>query len=162
MTFSRNKNILFSYFYSSMMIHHLSQELQKHSKFPFFDNALNIDSHCNSCVWLWIMIVDTPVSAHPTPGCSRGHHWSLSNRRSQHQQPQKLKFSAHQFRPSSTHRCPSKKKSKYHHWFLRDRPWEQGSWSQHGAHLGPKGPRWAPCWPHELCYLGDFAICISA
>ena len=19
---------------------------------------------------------------------------------------------------------------------------------------GPTGPRWAPCWPHELCYLG--------
>ena len=25
---------------------------------------------------------------------------------------------------------------------------------QHGAHLGPTGPRWAPCWHHELCYLG--------
>ena len=25
---------------------------------------------------------------------------------------------------------------------------------QHGAQLGPRGPRWAPCWPHELCYLG--------
>ena len=23
----------------------------------------------------------------------------------------------------------------------------------HGAYLGPTGPRWAPCWPHELCYL---------
>ena len=22
------------------------------------------------------------------------------------------------------------------------------------THLGPAGPRWAPCWPHELCYLG--------
>ena len=22
------------------------------------------------------------------------------------------------------------------------------------AHLGPTGPRWAPCWPHEPCYLG--------
>ena len=29
-----------------------------------------------------------------------------------------------------------------------------GSWGQHGAHLGPTGPRWAPCWPHDLCYLG--------
>ena len=26
---------------------------------------------------------------------------------------------------------------------------------QHGAHLGPTGPRWAPCWPHEPCYLVD-------
>ena len=26
--------------------------------------------------------------------------------------------------------------------------------SQHWALLGPTGPRWAPCWPHELCYLG--------
>ena len=22
------------------------------------------------------------------------------------------------------------------------------------AQLGPTGPRWAPCWPHETCYLG--------
>ena len=27
----------------------------------------------------------------------------------------------------------------------------------HGAHLGPTGPRWAPWWPHELCYLGWYA-----
>ena len=26
----------------------------------------------------------------------------------------------------------------------------------HGAHLGPVGPRWAPCWPHEPCYQGLF------
>ena len=25
------------------------------------------------------------------------------------------------------------------------------------GHLGPTGPRWAPCWPHELCYLGSFS-----
>ena len=24
------------------------------------------------------------------------------------------------------------------------------------GHLGPTGPRWAPCWPCELCYLGWF------
>ena len=29
-----------------------------------------------------------------------------------------------------------------------------GSWGQHGTHMGPAGPRWAPCRPHELCYLG--------
>ena len=23
-----------------------------------------------------------------------------------------------------------------------------------GAYLGPPGPRWAPCWLHEPCYLG--------
>ena len=32
-------------------------------------------------------------------------------------------------------------------------PWQQGSCGKHGAHLGPTGPRWAPCWPHEPCYL---------
>ena len=26
-----------------------------------------------------------------------------------------------------------------------------------GAHLVPVGPRWAPCWPHEPCYLGQYA-----
>ena len=25
---------------------------------------------------------------------------------------------------------------------------------QHGAHVGPVGPRWAPCWPHGPCYQG--------
>ena len=35
-------------------------------------------------------------------------------------------------------------------------PWWQGSWGQHGAHMGPTGPIWAPCWPHGLCYLGYF------
>ena len=33
--------------------------------------------------------------------------------------------------------------------------------SQHGAHLGPTGPRWVPCWPHELCYLGLFVSLLS-
>ena len=28
------------------------------------------------------------------------------------------------------------------------------SWGEHGAHLGPVGPSWAPCWPHEPCYQG--------
>ena len=30
-----------------------------------------------------------------------------------------------------------------------------------GAHLGPTGPRWAPCWPHELCYLCVTAMDLS-
>ena len=38
---------------------------------------------------------------------------------------------------------------KFHHNFCT--PWKQGSWGQHGAHLGPAGPRWAPCRPHEPC-----------
>ena len=33
-------------------------------------------------------------------------------------------------------------------------PRYQSSCGQHGAHLGPVGPRWAPCWPHEPCYQG--------
>ena len=36
-------------------------------------------------------------------------------------------------------------------------PRQQGSWGQHGAHLGPTGPRWAPCWSDEPCYLGSKA-----
>ena len=26
--------------------------------------------------------------------------------------------------------------------------------SQHGARLGPTGPKWAPCWPQDLSYVG--------
>ena len=33
-----------------------------------------------------------------------------------------------------------------------------GSWGQHGAHLGPTVPRWAICWPRELCYLESWTI----
>ena len=29
-------------------------------------------------------------------------------------------------------------------------------WGPPGAHLGPVGPRWAPCWSHEPCYQGRF------
>ena len=29
----------------------------------------------------------------------------------------------------------------------------------HGAHLGPVGPRWAPCWPHQPCYQGLLTHC---
>ena len=34
-------------------------------------------------------------------------------------------------------------------------PRKQSSWGQHGAHLGPVGPRWTPCWPHEPRYQGS-------
>ena len=34
-------------------------------------------------------------------------------------------------------------------------PWYQSSWGQHGAHLGPTGPRWAPCQLLEPCYMGS-------
>ena len=27
--------------------------------------------------------------------------------------------------------------------------------------MGPTGPRWAPCWPHEPCYLGNLSIFYS-
>ena len=39
-------------------------------------------------------------------------------------------------------------------WQKIKNPWKQGSWGQHGAHLGTTGPRWAPYWPHEPWYLG--------
>ena len=43
-------------------------------------------------------------------------------------------------------------------WYLQH-PRYQSSWGQHGAHLGPVGPRWAPCWPHEPCYGGPCCLC---
>ena len=33
---------------------------------------------------------------------------------------------------------------------------------QHGAHLGPVGPRWAPCWPHEPCYQGSMPLLLMS
>ena len=39
-------------------------------------------------------------------------------------------------------------------------PRYQGSLGLHGAHLGPTGPRWAPCWPNEPCYQGNHMDCL--
>ena len=40
-------------------------------------------------------------------------------------------------------------------------PRQQFSWGPYGAHLGPVGPRWAPCWPHEPCYQGRFMALVD-
>ena len=29
------------------------------------------------------------------------------------------------------------------------------------GHLGPTGPKWTPCWPHELCYLGNILLLLT-
>ena len=49
--------------------------------------------------------------------------------------------------------CPCRWSDLKQMWYTVH-PWEEGSLDRHGAHLGPTGPRWAPCWSHELCYLG--------
>ena len=48
----------------------------------------------------------------------------------------------------------------YTEWSLPccNRPRWQSLWGQRGAHLGPVGPRWAPCWPHKTCYLGNHTL----
>ena len=40
------------------------------------------------------------------------------------------------------------------HFSTDDYTRQQGSCGQHRAHLGPVGPRWAPCRPHEPRYPG--------
>ena len=47
---------------------------------------------------------------------------------------------------------------KWWHFLFRNDSWQYPDSKSHGAnmghHLGPTGPRWAPCWPHEPYYLG--------
>ena len=57
-------------------------------------------------------------------------------------------------RPLLYSTCHSSRPTRAH--YRRRTSREQSSWGQHGAHLGPVGPRWAPCWPHEPCYQGCF------
>ena len=44
------------------------------------------------------------------------------------------------------------------HWFSNDMSSNSSLitrfMGQTWGNLGPTGPRWAPCWPHEPCYLG--------
>ena len=41
-------------------------------------------------------------------------------------------------------------------------------WCKHASsrppppYLGPVGPKWAPCWPHEPCYQGVYRIALAA
>ena len=44
--------------------------------------------------------------------------------------------------------------------FGGNQPGWQGSRGPLGTHLGPVGPRWAPCWPHEPCYQGKHITCL--
>ena len=39
-------------------------------------------------------------------------------------------------------------------WFDKNIWYDVSDSKVHGANMGPTGPRWSPCWPHELCYLG--------
>ena len=45
--------------------------------------------------------------------------------------------------------------------WIADTPWYQGSWGQHGVHLGQTGPRWAPFWPLEPCYLWSLFLTLK-
>ena len=50
---------------------------------------------------------------------------------------------------------------KRHFWiYSLNHPRQQSSWDQHWAHLGPVGPIWAQCWPHEPCYQGSYMLMI--
>ena len=40
-------------------------------------------------------------------------------------------------------------------------PIKQDSWRQHGAYLGPTGPRQDQCWLHQPCYLIDLMNAIK-
>ena len=41
------------------------------------------------------------------------------------------------------------------HWIRKEyHPENKIHGAKHGAHLGPFGTRWDPCWPHEPCYQG--------
>ena len=42
---------------------------------------------------------------------------------------------------------------------MKSQPGKQGSWGQHGAHLGPVGPMWVPCRSHEPCAQGMLLYC---
>ena len=59
---------------------------------------------------------------------------------------------------SSPSQSPSMTITIYHQHHYPDS--HESSWGQHGAHLGPVGPRWAPHWPHEPCYQGIITITV--
>ena len=50
--------------------------------------------------------------------------------------------------------------SVYCEYLLQDNgyPRYQGSCGQHGAHLGPVGPRWALWWPYGHCYQVCYCV----
>ena len=59
-----------------------------------------------------------------------------------------LCFAAFRKRPISPH------PSSFRQWHWSSYPDSKVHGANMGPIWGPSGPRWAPCWPHELCYLG--------
>ena len=57
-------------------------------------------------------------------------------------------------KPTASIRLGSRKQPPQRNYSMFHIPEIANSWDQHGAHLGPVGPRWAPCWPHKPCYQG--------
>ena len=49
----------------------------------------------------------------------------------------------------------------HHRLLMAELPWEQGSWGQHGAHLGPTGPRWPQVGPMNFAIWVDIVISIA-
>ena len=56
-----------------------------------------------------------------------------------------------------SHDCPSARAVTSKHAGTLIARFMGPTWDLHGTHLGPTGPRWAPCWPHEPCYQGKAA-----
>ena len=76
-------------------------------------------------------------------GANKGPTWVLSAPDGSHVVPMDLAIRVHSLTPLRPPRVDT-----------IDIALIASSWGQHGAHLGPTGPRWDPRWPHELCYLG--------
>ena len=58
--------------------------------------------------------------------------------------------------PVSVHVCGTNKQGPFNHTGINTAKPSQiarFTWPT-WAHLGPVGPKWAPCWPHEPCYQG--------
>ena len=50
------------------------------------------------------------------------------------------------------------KQNIYHSFNSKDTPDIKVHGANMGPNLGPVGPRWAPCWPHEPCYQGPHSL----
>ena len=107
----------------------------------FFIGRINI--HLHSMPWLKIdrtQIVEILPHVRQGPTYSTHYHgcWGPEDEEPRHQQPWYLL-------------CWSGLIRSLHFRVKNDgRPESR----VHEAHLGPTGPNWAPCWPHEPCYQG--------
>ena len=133
----------------------------------WMSNPLGLSCQWFETPWSWCDIVKSHVKRTSIAVISNNLYWHIFVTLSEGIHPKRVTMMPHERHGISNHqhldclfisllRLTTKNVESQHFWpFCERNPvWIILDSKVHVAHLGQTGPRWAPCWPHECCYLG--------